>query len=584
MEKNTMDIIHLHPYHITDIKDLKINGENVTSISENTNKIIYVSKDGNDETGNGSFGNPFLTIQQGIDHTISQDGSINDATNQHLVMVYPGTYKEQIHSIDGIHIVGVHAPDNRYSKGVILVNDGTTESNYPLRSTIDDEYRIFGMNIETTNGNGILGKVLKTGIFGSCFFNGKWIESDLDTNHYMLFDDCDLRDRGWVSFKLEGTNLLGSRYISFHHSTMNDVAPVFYSTHVGTSNVSFVDNTVFVKAAFRLEGDWNLHAANSHIAAGREAMRGRSRIGGTGDINIAYCVLRSGLRFTNNPNSVFMGNNTFRDGHETIPSDEADIIADVDITNVEYSGNIQFNGISGCIQINNTEKHVGGNRNDMYFSLQHAIDSIPSSETATVRVWEDLTGLAELTLPNANTNIKIKGQKSYSLSFTGDIVEIGNDRILGFNDIVQLTGGNIELNGTSNELGFESCQYINAYVTLTNGAFAILYKSSLFGATGHSAITVDTVDPTIVIGYSRVQGSTGNPAITFNVDADDKFKAKYSTFIHGDKGANEPLINTVIGKVDVAVYNCGLNAAWDANKFYNTIGNANNTTDAQITF
>ena len=527
----------------------------------------------------------FNTIQGAIDQAIIDNPTVSDIDNQSLVLVHPGTYTEQIHSIDGIHIVGVQSQDNRYSKGSILTNAGTSESTYPLRSTIDDEYRIFGMGIETTSGTGVIGKLTKTGIFGSCYFDGQWIENNLDTAHFMVFDDCDMRDHSWKVFNLTGSGLLGSRNIALKHSSIFRSAPVFSSDHVGDSCIRFEDGTSLTQSAFRIEsGDWCLRALYSNIANGRAAHEGRSRIGGTGDIHISYCIMNSGLKFTGNPNSISMLNNSFCDGNETIPVDEEDITSDLTITDVEYSGNVQFNGICGCIQITNPEKSVGAGRKDRYHCIQCAIDSIPAGGSGTIRVWEDFTGLPELTLPNANTNIKIKGQKAYSLSFTGDIVEIGNDRILGFNDMVSLTGGNIELNGTNNELGFESCQYVNAYVTLTNGAFAILYKSSLFGAAGHPAVTIATVDPIVVIGYSRCQGAVGHPAVLFTATASSKLKAKYSTFIHGTKLGNNAIQNTSGNKVDVEIYSCGLNADWDAADIDNLIVQSNNTVDEKVTF
>lgn len=574
---------HVPAINETHLNEMEAGISGAHTLSVPAARTYYVSPDFTVDTDHHRY----KKIQDAIDQAIIDVASISDASKQVLIMVYPGTYTEQIHSVDGIHIVGVQAQDNRYSKGAILTNAGTAEENYPIRSEIGDEYRIFGMNIETTNGNGIIGKIPKLGIFGSCFFNGKWIENNLDTSHYVLFDDCDLRDKGWVVFDFTGTNLLGSRLVSLLHCTLFDCAPSLLSTHIGTATVSFLDNTVFTQSAFRLVGDWNLTAQHSHIANGRETARGRSRIGGTGDINITYCIMSSGLRFTSNPNSIFMGANTFRNGHETIPVGEPDITADVDITTVNYFGNIQFNGICGCIHITNPEKHVGGNRKDMYFSLQHAIDSIATGEGATVRIWEDLTGLPEMTLPNANVNIKIKGQKAYSLSFTGNIVEIGNDRTLGFNDIVTLSGGNIELNGTNNELGFESCQYVNGHIILTSGTFAIIYKSSVFGSTGNPAVSINNTGTTFVIGYSRAQGaagSPGTPAIMFNAVADDKLKMKFSTAIHGDKTTLAP-IQTTVGKVYVAIYNSGGNSDLvPPATISNRISSAGNVADDQITF
>lgn len=201
-----------------------------------------------------------------------------------------------------------------------------------------------------------------------------------------------------------------------------------------------------------------------------------------------------------------------------------------------------------------------------------------------MKLHTSIVDLAELTMPNENVDITIIGQTQYSLTFTGDIVEIGANRKLRFSDMAQLNGDNMELNGANAELAFESCQYITAYATATLGAFVIIYKSSIFGSTGNKALNIDNVDTNVVVGYSRVQGSAGNPAVEFSVDADAKFKAKFSSFIHGDMDASAPIVNTAAGKVDISVYLCGLNAAWDADKFTNLIGSAGNVTDVNINF
>lgn len=348
-------------------------------IRQKPSNVYHVAKNGND-SNTGTDDAPFLTIQAAIDHAIEMDDSISDATNQVWVMVFPGSYEEQIHSIVGIHIIGVHAPDNRYSKGVRLINAGTSEATYPLRAEFNDRYRIYGISIETTDGLGVIGKLLRAGIFGNCFFNGQWIENNIDVDNFLLFDDCDLRDANGKIFNLTGTNLLGSRNIAFKHSTTLRSTPTFNSTHVGNSIVRFEDKSSLTASSLRLAGDWNLRAINSNIANGRAGIEGRSQIGGSGDINIVDCLMNSGLHFTADPNSLMIVSSCFRDGHETIPSDEADITADVDITNVVYENNIQFNGLCGKIQIINTNRVVAKSGGD-YATIKDALASISGNDT-----------------------------------------------------------------------------------------------------------------------------------------------------------------------------------------------------------
>jgi hypothetical protein len=75
MVHNKMDDIHLYWNHCTNVKELKIDGENVSSIADISN-TIYVNKAGSDETVNGSFGNPFLTIDHANNIAISMVNSV----------------------------------------------------------------------------------------------------------------------------------------------------------------------------------------------------------------------------------------------------------------------------------------------------------------------------------------------------------------------------------------------------------------------------------------------------------------------------------------------------------------------------
>ena len=189
-----------------------------------------------------------------------------------------------------------------------------------------------------------------------------------------------------------------------------------------------------------------------------------------------------------------------------------------------------------------------------------------------------------MTLP-ASSKISIDLQREYSLTFTGDIVEIGLNQELTFIGGINISGGNIEVNGNNALLDFESCAYINAYITLTSGssAMCVLYNSSFQAATGYTAITVNSVDPLLVIGYSRVKGTTGYIPITFSVLSVNKLKSKFSTII--DVDGNGPIDNTVgAGKVTFSIYNSAMNAAFDAAKFTNLVGSPSLTTDANIDF
>jgi len=525
----------------------------------------YVSPDFTVDTDNRRFD----TIQGALDHAIA---NMPPDPQTVKIDVAPGIYREQITDTHSRIFIQGAVVTSAQTKSVTIQMSGVGSANYPIGYTGSEKLNLSHITVKVDPAGGVYGEFLNLNADNSSFLDGHFVEYTGSGFRLMEFRFTKITGGG---FNLTGAT--DGRVIVLLYSTLAGTA-VFNSTSA-TGSMIFYNYIGNCQANVSIGGNWSL---DSYILLCEENYS--FTFDTTGGVRVKDCKLPNGIHFTSDPQGeIIIGNNDFL--NSSIASDHYDISADVAITDVNYSGNIQQNGICGCIQINNPEKHVG-KHSDRYFDLQSAIDSIPSGETATVRIWEDLTNLPEITLPNANTNIKIKGQKSYSLAFTGDIVEIGNDRILGFNDIVTLAGGNIELNGTSNELGFESCQYVNAYVTITAGTFAIMYKSSLFGSTGKKAVYINNVDTPVVVGYSRIQGATGQPAVEFTAASDTKFKAKFSTFIHGDKSTTCPLLNSSgVNSINIAVYMCGVNELWNSpNPFLNVIAKAGIIDDVDINF
>jgi hypothetical protein len=90
-----------------------------------TENMIYVSLDGNDITGDGSFCNPFLTIQQGINTAYSLYVSDTDVTNRPCVYVMPGTYTEDIVLKANVTVRGLGFNNTRISGNLSIDNTFT---------------------------------------------------------------------------------------------------------------------------------------------------------------------------------------------------------------------------------------------------------------------------------------------------------------------------------------------------------------------------------------------------------------------------------------------------------------------------
>lgn len=509
----------------------------------------------------------FSTIDAANNHAIA---NMPDWPTKVSIMVHPGLYEESItDSHYRIHIMGL-SNTTHYLKGVTLYNTGIDSDHWPIRYTGPSTLNLSNITIET-DPNEVYGEYPPLRCVNCSFLSGYFDEYLGSGSRGMDFTGCYFDS---IAFQLNGVT--DRRVLAFRNCEIDDGPLELNSTNT-SGNLKFVKFERTISSSDVLvAGDWRVNSYNSEMYGG-----GKFTFDTTGFVIFDGTLLPEGVHFKSNPAGLkrFIDCNFI---NPSMASTHRDISADVTITDVDYSGNAQQWGICDCIHIRNPEKHVGAH-DDMYYDLQSAISSITNG--GTVKLWENLVDLPELTLPNTNVAIVINGQKKYSITFAGDIVEIGADRKFGFVDMVQVSGGNIQLNGNNAEISLESCQYVVGYLTLTNGAFAIVYKSSLFGSSGHSAINVDNLTTPMIVGYSRIQGSTGNPAVLISVDADGVFKGKFSTFIHGDKDTSAPILYTgASGKVDISMYSCGLNAAWNPAKIYNVIGAANNTTDVKINF
>lgn len=566
---NNMDVMRLNPAHITEFPNGFVLDDRYIQeihLPESASAMYYVSPDFVEDEEYHRFN----SINAANEYVLA---NLPTYPIKATIVVYPGIYEESIeNSFYRIHIVGT-APTSYYLKGAILYNTGADADHYPIKCSGTSALNIMNLTVMVDTG-GCFGELPNIRADNCSFRTGYFTECTSTASRTCEFRHCNIKGDGFV---LSGES--GDRFIAFRNCDMYGGTLEFNSTNAAGKTKSIKFSKSMLSADAEINGDWAITGYLSELYGSAVI-----KFGTSASITLDKMVFPNGIHFTANSSCCeIITDCNFK--NSTIAVDHKDVSADVTITDVIYSGNDQQNGICGCLQITDSEKNVGNGTRDRYFSLQDAITSVPAGEYAIIRVWEDQVDLPEITLPNANTNINVNGQKKYSLTFTGDIVEIGDNQIFGFSDMGKLDGGNIELNGTNAELSFESCQYIVGYVTLTAGVFAILYKSSLFGSTGHKAINVNNTLTPVIIGYSRVQGSTGNAAVEFTVDADNKLKAKYSTFIHGDKDTSAPLFFTgSSGKVDIAMYNCGLNAAWDPAKIYNTIGSANVTTDIGITF
>ena len=536
-----------------------------------TTNLCHVAKNGDDSYGKGTLRKPFLSMQAAITYA-KTNYTIND-NNHCQIRVAPGLYSESItDSNDHIYIINANLNPNDRSKDVIIYNTGADAAHYPLAYT--GRINLAGISVKTNVG-GVFGKIAHDSQFQYCYFEGgHFIESLAANGIYMDFRFCTFENSD--AFKIEGTSP-NWRFIALRFCDIFGTGSLIFSSTQGT--IKF-QNTMCANAVL-VSGSWGLLCQDTELYGTNGKFTFDTD---TGSIFVYNSILPNGMHFNKDTTGTkTINDNTFRGGGSNILPGVADITADASITIVNYTGNEQYNGLCSNFQIAGPDRCVGGFAPDRYIDLQCAVSSIPTA--GTIYLHESYTNLAKLIMPS-ESDIIIDGDRTYSLEFIGDIVDIGLNQKAHFHRLTNVAGGKIEINGNGAMIGFQSCHNVETNIVATGGvgSYAVSFNSTFYGSTGNPVLEINNVDTTFFIGYSFMKGAAGQPAVHFTADADNKFKAKYSIFLHGDGGVNSPISRTGVFTVILSTYNCAGNDDLSPAGITNNIGGANNTTDAQLDF
>lgn len=508
-----------------------------------------------------------------INRYYSIQDAIDSLPSGGVISLQPGTYTEQIHSTGNILIQGRTHEGVPAIKSTILYNTGVDAAHYPLGGNDTDVFNISDITIKT-DADETIGKIGPHNFTGVSFENGSFIEATINQNMLMGFVDCLFKNT--MAFNFTGIGTGGLRAMTMKGCYFDDYATHCKLDSTHTSTLVIIKDTIFHGFYPDIGGNWNVEMSNSHIFG-----TSRPVISTTNKISFIQCILSSGLHFTSNPDTI-MHLCTFIDGCGYAITGE-DITATLNVTDVDYVGNVQQNGLSGRIQIQCPVKPVGCSSTNKYYTIQDAVTSVPINGAGTVQIFEDLTGLSELTIPTG-ADVSFDAQKIYSISFTGDIVEIGANQACLFQNFVELNGSDIFVNGSAAKLKFSGCGVINAHVTITDGADVKIQRSGLVADTGYPAITMNDLTCNFTFGYSKLQGAVGYPAILTTAECDGRIKGKFSTLISGTAATISPLLYTGANKLDISLYNSALSGTFSAASFANLISSPNLTYDPAINY
>lgn len=219
---------------------------------------LYVGKNGNDSTGDGSVGKPFLTVQS----------AINNATSGTTIFIFPATYLENLTfkagvyltaSVKyGVYITGNHIAD--YSGTCIVENivlnsgSGITLS---FQGTNAQNLQLLGCSVDSTNGHAIswtntnaLSKIYSedsiTSVSASsstakCFYAPSTAKGSVISNRYSFKvnnpDNIALDIGGSLSFTHTGDQIIGQVLVNNSASTtFASLSNTTFTTPVLTTN------------------------------------------------------------------------------------------------------------------------------------------------------------------------------------------------------------------------------------------------------------------------------------------------------------------------------------------------------------
>jgi hypothetical protein len=515
-------------------------------------RTIFVDK-GSNVVETGTVQQPYHSIQSGIAAASSGD----------LVLIYPGTYVEQIQAKTGVTVRGM----DRYE--CILENTGVDASTYPLADSGNQEFKIENMTIRATDTVGVIHRLGNTATstvmhdFTDVYFTaGAFEEISCQTGMKVHFLRC--RNSGDANgFRMSGT-LDSTLEIRFSEHVM-DCSPLFQSDHSGGWGQIICFNATRPgdsTMTWTVDGDWNLASGACWLGGAS----GGISFGSTGSLNLYFCYLDGGVVFTSDPGSVEILNSIFN----VIPGGRGDIdIAPggpAQVVLSRYSGNAQQNGIPGTIVIPTSERNVGYDLPDRYMSLQDAVTSIIMHDSV-IRMREDVALINPLVLNNYR--LKIDGDGKHSLrgapGFGNVIVRTSDNQYIEFENIEM--SGRIEVDGIDSEVSLIHNASLYGSISLEGGDTDTTLRIDHAKVIGTDVYPYPIIfrhaDPMVLIeDGSYVAGDNSGPgfeAVRWDVD-NPHLHVKFSTVTHGSIGPGVNPFMRIFGPAPPTSYTSHHNA------------------------
>ena len=485
---------------------------------------LYVATNGNDTTGDGTYVNPFLTIQKTIDYAVITYPS-RSFNNPVIITVASGEYREQIHSY--IHIViqsSAAAYDTVQGQAkAMIINVGDDPSNYPLRTNAGDVYYLIGIAFETDTTDGVVGR-LPEGTFKNCStWNGHFISNPEQTNSQ--FKDCKFDNDTYGGFNI-GSDVIANINSIFLDRCIFFGKPTFKSTYPNSAHFGKVTSTwSHVFGSLDIGGDWEMAAFTLKTEGSV-----RNNFSTSSEVKFQYGYQTNGVHFSSAPSKTEFINVAFKSIIEsTIPTGEADITADVAITCETFTGNTVANGLGGKIIIPQKSKSIGF-ATDSYIDIYAAIESITdASETSPyVVVFNAGTYVltSTVTLPDF---VSIRGA-----GISSTIIDGNNG---AFDIFVLAQVGSIGANNGISFLTIQNSGTGYAGINADNvGVFGMLHKVTFYNCDIGVQYKASTIDSEFYLEYVDFDGEYTR---AINIKSENGFEAflnAENTYVYGNSG------------------------------------------------
>lgn len=297
-------------------------------------------------------------------------GALDAASSGDLVVVYPGTYSEQVTPKTGVTVVGKDKDNTIITRSADVIDSGDSGTIW------------YNLTFQVTVGNRLHTRDEGTIKFFNCIFTGGSIEmkGSSSSHRSITFTDCKLSMGAYYTIDVDSTDSYAHHVTLINCDISENGNGIYYAPSRNSDKLTLTDcrwtmGTILVedKGNLIIQGGTYYAEANGRIIdwnGTRSLLIGSAafNIVAGGDYPIYIQQAPSAFAFLNNR---FDNNTATYDLYAVVP------------TEIKITSNILFQGLHGNIKSTEAIKYVGGSV-DFYKTIQDAIDASSSGDLISI--------------------------------------------------------------------------------------------------------------------------------------------------------------------------------------------------------